>query len=426
MRILLLSQFYPPVIGGEERHVRNLGAALTQRGHDVIIGTTMHPGSPEIELDGAVRVHRLRGTLQRLSGIHADSERRHAPPFPDPELAMALKRLVAQEKPDIVHAHNWIYASFLPVKPLSGAPLVVTLHDYGLVCAKKNFMHLGTQLCSEPKLTKCLPCAARHYGTVKASATTLGNLATSFAARRMVERFIPVSQAVARNSGLIGSGTPYEVIPNFVPDDVGVPGPEDHPRLEQLPADGFILFVGDMMRLKGIDVLLSAYAGLERAPPLILLGRRAPDTPAEFPPNVYALGTWPHSSIMHAWRRSLFGVLPSVGPEACATVIMEAMACGKAVVATDIGGMPDLVDSDETGLLVPAGDAQALRRAMQQLLDNRALLDRLGTTSLARVERLKAGAVVTRIEQVYRDVLRSAASTALVPAPRSRENHRCG
>jgi glycosyltransferase involved in cell wall biosynthesis len=105
---------------------------------------------------------------------------------------------------------------------------------------------------------------------------------------------------------------------------------------------------------------------------------------------------------------------------------MEAMACGKAVVATDIGGMPDLVDSDETGLLVPAGDAQALRRAMQQLLDNRALLDRLGTTSLARVERLKAGAVVTRIEQVYRDVLRSAASTALVPAPRSRENHRCG
>ncbi|TIU02624.1 MAG: glycosyltransferase family 4 protein, partial [Mesorhizobium sp.] len=70
MRILLLSQFYPPVIGGEERHIRNLGAALAQRGHHVSVGTLMHPGSPETELDGAVRVHRLRGTLQRLLGLH--------------------------------------------------------------------------------------------------------------------------------------------------------------------------------------------------------------------------------------------------------------------------------------------------------------------------------------------------------------------
>ena len=415
MRILLLSQFYPPVIGGEERHVRNLGAALAQRGHDVVVGTTMHPGSPDIEKDGTVRVHRLRGTLQRLPGLHADSERRHAPPFPDPELGLALKQLVARERPDIVHAHNWIYASFLPVKLFSGVPLVVTLHDYGLVCAKKNFMHLGADLCCNPELTKCLPCATRHYGAIKATATTLGNMGSSFAARRMVDRFIPVSHAVARHTGLAGSSTPYEVIPNFVPDDVGVPDPQDS-RCDQLPEDGFILFVGDMMRLKGIDILLKAYAGLKQAPPLILIGRRAPDTPADFPPNVRALGTLPHAAIMHAWRRALFGVLPSVGPEACATVIMEAMACGKAIVATDIGGMPDLVDHDETGLLVPAGDATALRRAMQRLLDDRALLARLGMTSLARVERLKASAVVARIEQVYREVQHPATRQAPIPA----------
>jgi glycosyltransferase involved in cell wall biosynthesis len=129
---------------------------------------------------------------------------------------------------------------------------------------------------------------------------------------------------------------------------------------------------------------------------------------------------------MHAWQRSLFGVLPSVGPEACATVIMEAMACGKAVVASDIGGMPDIVDNDGTGLLVPAGDPLALRQAMQRLLDNRTLLARLGATSLARVKRLQADAVVTRIEQVYRDVLRPSANRALAPAHGSQENHRCG
>jgi glycosyltransferase involved in cell wall biosynthesis len=415
MRILLLSQFYPPVIGGEERHVRSLGAALAQRGHHVSVGTLMHPRSTETELDGAVRVRRLRGTLQRLSGLYTDSERRHAPPFPDPELVLALKRLVARERPDIVHAHNWIYASFLPLKALGGARLVVTLHDYGLVCAKKNFMHLGVQLCSGPALAKCLPCAAGHYGAVKATAITFGNWASSFAARRVVDRFIAVSHAVARHTGLTRGGAAYEVIPNFVPDDVGVPGPQD-PCLRELPGDGFILFVGDMMRLKGIDVLLKAYAGLERAPPLVLIGRRVADTPTKFPPNVHVFSIWPHSAIMHAWRRSLFGVLPSVGPEACATVIMEAMASGKAVVATDVGGMPDLVDHGETGLLVPPGDAPALAHAMQTLLEDRALLARLEATSRARVERLKAGAVVTRIEQVYRDVLRAPASRAAVPA----------
>jgi len=165
MRILLLSQFYPPVIGGEERHVRSLGAALAQRGHHVSVGTLMHPGSTETQLDGAVRVHRLRGTLQRVSGLHADSERRHAPPFPDPELVLALKRLIAREKPDIVHAHNWIYASFLPLTVLSGARLVVTLHDYGLVCAKKNFMHLGTHLCRKPK--HCAPRVAPSTGKLR-------------------------------------------------------------------------------------------------------------------------------------------------------------------------------------------------------------------------------------------------------------------
>jgi glycosyltransferase involved in cell wall biosynthesis len=416
MRILLLSQFYPPVIGGEERHVRNLGKALAQRGHDVSVGTLMQPGSPETELDGTVPVHRLRGTLQRLPGLHTDSERRHAPPFPDPELSLGLKRLVAQQRPDIVHAHNWIYASFLPLKGPSGARLVVTLHDYGLVCAKKNFMHLGVHLCGGPALTKCLPCAAGHYGAVKAAATAFGNWASSFAARRVVDRFIAVSHAVARHTGLAEGGVPYEVIPNFVPNDVGMLDPEDV-CLRELPGDGFILFVGDLMRLKGIDVLLNAYAGLERAPPLVLIGRRVADTPSEFPPNVHVFSTWPHAAIMHAWRRSLFGVLPSVGPEACATVIMEAMASGKAVVATDIGGMPDLVDHGETGLLVPPGDSQALAHAIQALLKDRALLARLEATSLVRVKRLMAGAVVTRIEQVYRDVLRPVASTAAVPAP---------
>lgn len=301
MRTLLLTQFYPPVIGGEERHVRNLGAALARKGHDVAVATQWHPEAPDYEMDGAVAIHRIRGSMQRLSKLlFVEGERPHAPPFPDPELVLSLKRVVADFKPDVVHAHNWILASFLPLKKWSGAGLVVTLHDYSLLCAKKNLMHDGA-VCTGPSLSRCLPCASQHFGPAKAVVTTLGNFATARFSRSKVDRFIAVSHAVARDNGLLG--LPHTVIPNFVPDDVNVLSSEIDPCLAQLPTGPFLLFVGDVMHLKGADVLLKAYAGITPTPPpLVVIGRRTPDTPSEIPPNVHLMGTWPHRAIMHAWR----------------------------------------------------------------------------------------------------------------------------
>src|SRR6202035_331617 len=91
VRILLLSQFYPPVIGGEERHVRNLAAALAARGHSLSVATPAAPQHVGTEMDGEVRVHRLRGTLQRVGALFTDPERPFAPPMPDPGLMLSLR-----------------------------------------------------------------------------------------------------------------------------------------------------------------------------------------------------------------------------------------------------------------------------------------------------------------------------------------------
>lgn len=406
MRVLLLSQFYPPIVGGEERHVRNLAAALTRNGHHVAVATLWYPGAASREMDGDVGVYRIRGSLQRLSGLFTDGERRHAPPFPDPELVAALRRVVLEERPDVVHAHNWLLASFLPLKAWSGARLVVTLHDYSLVCAKKNLLRNG-EPCDGPSLARCLPCARTHYGTVKGIVTTIANFASGRFARNTVDRFITVSHAVARLNGLLERGVAFEVITNFVPDNVSELSSDIDPRLGSLPDDGYLLFVGDLSYQKGIHTLLNAYAGLDRPPPLVLIGRRFPDTPAELPPNTYVFGPWPHATIMHAWRRCLFGIVPSKFPEPCATVLMEAMASQKPVVASDNGGTPELVNHGETGLLVPPGDAGALQDALHLLLTKTELISRMGTASLARLETLKTTAVVPQIERVYESVCSS-------------------
>jgi glycosyltransferase involved in cell wall biosynthesis len=406
LRILLLAQFYPPIIGGEERHVRSLAMALAQNGHHVAVATQWYPGATSsYEMDGDVGVYYIRGLLQRLSGLFTDSERRHAPPFPDPELVTALRRVILKEKPDIVHAHNWLLASFLPLKAWSGAGLVVTLHDYGLVCAKKTFMRQD-EICSGPSVTRCLPCAGRFRGYVVGTVTTITNFASGRTALNVVDRFIAVSHAVARYNRLAESGVAFEVIPNFIPDNLSELSRDSDPCLRELPDDGYLLFVGDVMHLKGADILVNAYAELNQPPPLVLIGRRCPDTPTNLPANAQILGPWPsRSAIMHAWRRCLFGVVPSVLPDACPTVVMEAMASGKPVIASEIGGIPDLVNHGETGLLVPPGDVGALRDALQDLLAKRELINRMGMASLASVEHLKAAAVVPRIEQVYKSVL---------------------
>jgi glycosyltransferase involved in cell wall biosynthesis len=244
-----------------------------------------------------------------------------------------------------------------------------------------------------------------HYGTVKGAVTLVGHRLAGIVERRAVDMFLPVSQAVADGNALAQGGLPFQVMPNFVPDDVGALPEDTGARPPQLPTEPYLLFVGNLTRIKGFHVLLQAYAGLVSAPPLVLIGLACHDTPADFPPNVIALRDCPHETVVRAWRESLFGIVPSIWPDPCPTVAMEAMATGRPVIATRMGGLPDLVDDGETGFLVPPGDHHALRFAMQRLLDDPNLRQKMGQAALRKVSHFQAGTVVPRIERVYHRLL---------------------
>jgi glycosyltransferase involved in cell wall biosynthesis len=411
MRILMLTDFYAPIIGGMEIHVRNLGAELAARGHDVAVVTLWHEGLKEFEQDHQVRVYRIRGTVQRMASLFSDPGRRFAPPLPDPEASWALRHIVARERPEIVHAHSWLVYSFIPLKCWSGAKLVFTLHDCSLVCVKKSFMYQGAP-CSGPAPGKCLRCSINHFGLTRGIPTVLGKWMMSISDRTAVDMFLPVSRSVAVGSGLVGSQLSFQVIPNFVRDDVCVTRGDWRSYLAQLPDQGYLLFVGALKPDKGIDVLLRAYTGLTDAPPLVFIGAKWPDSPTEFPPNTVMFENWPHDAVMQAWSRSLVGLVPSVLPESCPTVAMEAMASSRPVIGSRIGGLPDLVVDGDTGLLVAPGDPVALRQAIQRLLDDPDLRERMGQAGQRKVAEFQASTVVPLIEQVYQKLARGVASTA--------------
>lgn len=403
MRILMLSEFYHPIVGGIEQYVRTLSVELAARGHEVSVVTSWQKGFPTFEIDQGVRIHRIRATIQRIGVLFSESERRYLPPSPDPEVMYALYQIILQERPDIVHAHDWMVHSFTLLKALSKAKLVVSLHGYSLSCVQKRLMR-DEMRCSGPELRKCLDCTSRFYGTVKGPVLTLAHLLWSEKERRTVDMFLPVSQAVVEGNQLVKYEVPFQVIPNFVPDSTDITCDDMNPFLAQLPGEDFLLFVGDVTLDKGVAVLLHAYSEIPDHIPLVLIGRPILEGLSELPSNVFVMGIWPHQAVMQAWSRCSIAIVPSIVAETFGIVAIEAMSMGKPVVASNIGGLTDVVVNNETGFLVPSGDPEALREAIQCLLDNPVRREYMGDMAKQRVVKFHANTVVPCVEQVYQDM----------------------
>jgi len=410
MRILLLAQFFPPDIGGEERHVFNLANALADRGHEVAVATQQMAGVPDEEvLPSGVRVHRFVTMAMRLPGVYSTS-RLHHPPVPDPLGVLGLARIVTRERPDVIHAHNWAVNDALALRRRSAKGphfgLVLTLHDYSQVCATKQLMRADS-VCDGPSMVRCLPCATTHYGRVLGPATALATAVMRPWKDRGIDHVVSVSRAVAVGNK-IHDGPGSSVIPNFVLDS-SVVSPNFDPERElvsgarpALPETDFLLFVGELSYRKGVSTLLRAYESLDRnRPPLILVGKRTLDTPTQLPVGAEMHLNWPNEHVLAAFRRCLFAVLPSVVSDACPTTVLEAMAAGRAVVTTSIGGIVDLIVNGESGLLVSPGDDRELGAAMRRLLADDGLRAQLSAGALKRVRAFTASAVAERLEAVY-------------------------
>lgn len=291
----------------------------------------------------------------------------------------SLRRRLRCDPPDIVHAHNvWMRLSPAPLLAArqAGIPVVMTVHDYHLVCPRKWMITGADEPCASGIGPRCLVsnCRGRPEGWSALPYNWLRWLkvvAHRTMLRRWVDVFVAPSQHLASwlatSMGLTGVRT----VPNFAPLPEG--------RWER-PAGAaeIILFSGRLSREKGVHLLLDAMPIVLGLRPHVVL-EVAGDGPCrrDLESRAERLGVWgsvrflgalPRTQLHDALSRALVVVLPTLWMENCPVSVLEAMARARPVVATRIGGLPELVRHGETGILFERGNTRELAAGITGLL----------------------------------------------------------
>lgn len=195
----------------------------------------------------------------------------------------------------------------------------------------------------------------------------------------------------------------YRILPNGVDTGIFSPG---GPLLEDLDEDAFhLVFVGRAEPRKGLDVLLRALPLVREKHPEVRLLVAGVEEPAEKREGVIWLGRLPDGLIPAAYRSAKVMVSPALGMESFGVVLIEAMACGVPVVASDIPGYRAVVEEGVQGMLFPPGDHHEMARVLMHLIEDDEKRDKMRTAAIARAESYSWRNLVQDVEIAYQDAI---------------------
>jgi glycosyltransferase involved in cell wall biosynthesis len=411
MRILLVSEIRLfPLMGGVQRHIYTLAKFLHRQGHEVTILTSR--SKPDIEnylnLDG-VRV------LETLPHVRY----KQAQWLYD---AYNLMREISRhdDKYDVIHYHGGAHYFFDHLHLRT--PLVSTLHGIYPVCLRESYLF---DSCQSPSPAKCALCYVAERPT-EAILTpgiftfhVLHNMQIKKGLQAM-RRVICVSDYVKRVVEKTLKLDNLVTIHNFVDfqDEIkpNLPSPEDFDarRLLDIPTDSQIItYFGRLCYEKGVDVLVKAFSNGARKlnrEVYLVIGGNGPEKHrieeiAKNADNVKVVGYLARREQLGLMAQSNVFVSPSRFADACPTVLIEAAFLGLPIVATRVGGSPEIVTHLENGLLVEPGSPYALANGLVKLMSDEKLLEKYGKNGPKKANNFDIHIVGREILGLYEEVL---------------------
>ena len=321
------------------------------------------------------------------------------------EAAGGITRVLDQFRPDVVHLHN-IYEHLSPsvLRAVARAevPMVMTLHDYKLACPTYQFLAGGSpcEACIGGGFHHAVLRRCKNDSVVHSAVAAVETAAHRWLrAYGPVHRFICPSRFMASKMAEAGVFRDrLRVIPHFSEATVEA----------KAAKGGGVIVAGRLSPEKGVDTLIEA-VGLAGAGVTLRVAGDGPErgrleqlAARAAPGQVSFLGQVGKSELHDHIRSSALLVVPSRWYENQPMIVLEAFACGVPVVATTLGGLPELVAEGVDGFLVPPNDPPALAATLLRATSDPAGLLRLGAAGRHKVEREFAPDVhVERITAVY-------------------------
>lgn len=370
-------------IGGASPPVIALATGLEARGHDslLVVGT---PAASEGNMEA--EAERAGAKLLRIPELQRQP---HA--FRDAIALVKLAKTFRMFRPDVVATHMSKAGALARVAArLTGVPVTVhTYHGKGFHVFRERWKENGALF---------LERALSHI--------TTGSIVVS---TKQWDEFVRLKLVAPERMAVIRYGLDLESLYQ--------PSSETSLRTELgLPGNSCLVgVIARVVAIKGQDVFLRAAARLAKAYPklhFVIVGDG--DSRKEFEQLAFSLGLGGRAHFT-GWRRDIPAVLENLDLVVLPTVrdfegtplaVIEALAAGRAVVATDVGGVAELVRHGETGLLVNAGDAEGLAEAIKKLLGDTALREKLQSKGRELVMRLyDRERMVNETEKYFLDLL---------------------
>jgi len=365
VKIGIVSPYAYPRPGGANSYIREQYEQLRALGHEVRIITAPWgddpPAQDVIQIGQAIAIP-YNGSIGRITLSL--------------RLEWLVEHMLKRERFDVIHHHEPL-VPFLSLQILDSArcPSVATFHAFGGFSLS---YWLGR------------PIGERYMGKLAA------RIAVSSAAKHFVSRYFPGE---------------YRIIPNGVDVEFYASA---RPFPEYRDGKVNILFVGRFEPRKGAKYLLKAYAALKRTHPetrLIFLsagpqlGEMRRFVRRERLGDVLFAGRVSDADKARFLRTADIFCAPSTGQESFGIVLLEAMAAGRAVIASDIHGYKKVVQRNVSGLLVEPKDPEALCRSIARLIEDPALRERLGRAGAERAREFDWPHVARQLVEVYEELL---------------------
>jgi glycogen synthase len=422
MRLLIVTDAFPPRCGGSGWSAFHLVKALARTGHDVRVVEPL-PGLTGVrtrqyeDIEVCDFGFAFRDVPYLRSILREEVLARRLREF--------LTRELGMRRVDLVHAQHLLSASAsVAAAKTVGVPSVVTVRDYWPNCYFTT-AHVGGESCPDCSVSKMLRCMRE-----KSPRGYLAGIPMIPYMRRSVRRrqgVLEQADAVVAVSGYIADRVvrpivgedKTHVIPNSVDlaEVLRVCG--EAPRVD-LP-ERFLLFAGKLNALKGAMFALEILEHLRHRTPLVMLGEgvdrgRIEQRAAERRLDVRLIPWVSNVEALRIMRRAAVVLVPSLWPEPLSRIVTEAMAVGVAIAATDCGGIHDQLVHGESGLVLPP-DARLFAEAVDRLLEDPAATQRFAAAARSRVEAaFDHRVVIPKLESVYRGVLKAGRSVADRPS----------